>query len=103
MVMSQMCTGAGDYFRTSKPHSEKLCNIFYLEQRGLQNSDGDVVDVSRGELPVQLLDAEHLEILDQVFPELQHVVPREGGSSLHHHCATAQQLGLYRGSEGTMK
>ena len=26
MGMSQMCTGAGDYFRTSKPHSEKLCN-----------------------------------------------------------------------------
>ena len=25
MDMSQMCTGAGDYFRTSKPHSEKLC------------------------------------------------------------------------------
>ena len=25
MGMSQMCTGAGDYFRTSKPHSEKLC------------------------------------------------------------------------------
>ena len=24
MGMSQMCTGAGDYFRTSKPHSEKL-------------------------------------------------------------------------------
>ena len=24
MDMSQMCTGAGDYFRTSKPHSEKL-------------------------------------------------------------------------------
>ena len=23
-LMSQMCTGAGDYFRTSKPHSEKL-------------------------------------------------------------------------------
>ena len=62
-----------------------------------------MVDVPRGELPVQLLDAEHLEVLDQVFPELQHVVPREGGSSLHHHCATAQQLGLYRGSEGTTK
>ena len=27
MGMSQMCTGAGDYFRTSKPHSEKLCGI----------------------------------------------------------------------------
>ena len=26
MGMSQMCTGAGDYFKTSKPHSEKLCN-----------------------------------------------------------------------------
>ena len=24
MGMSQMCSGAGDYFRTSKPHSEKL-------------------------------------------------------------------------------
>ena len=28
MGMSQMCTGAGDYFRTSKPHSEKLCSVF---------------------------------------------------------------------------
>ena len=28
MVMSQMCTGAGDYFRTSKPHSEKMCIVF---------------------------------------------------------------------------
>ena len=28
MGMSQMCTGAGDYFRTSKPHSEKLCHAF---------------------------------------------------------------------------
>ena len=27
MGMSQMCTGAGDYFRTSKPHSEKLCYV----------------------------------------------------------------------------
>ena len=27
MGMSQMCTGAGDYFRTSKPHSEKLCSF----------------------------------------------------------------------------
>ena len=27
MGMSQMCTGAGDYFRTSKPHSEKLCSV----------------------------------------------------------------------------
>ena len=27
MGMSQMCTGAGDYFRTSKPHSEKLCIV----------------------------------------------------------------------------
>ena len=27
MGMSQMCTGAGDYFRTSKPHSEKLCEV----------------------------------------------------------------------------
>ena len=27
MGMSQMCTGAGDYFRTSKPHSEKLCAV----------------------------------------------------------------------------
>ena len=27
MDMSQMCTGAGDYFRTSKPHSEKLCYV----------------------------------------------------------------------------
>ena len=27
MGMSQMCTGAGDYFRTSKPHSEKLCMV----------------------------------------------------------------------------
>ena len=26
MGMSQMCTGAGDYFKTSKPHSEKLCS-----------------------------------------------------------------------------
>ena len=26
MGMSQMCTGAADYLRTSKPHSEKLCN-----------------------------------------------------------------------------
>ena len=25
MGMSQMCTGAGDYFRTANPHSEKLC------------------------------------------------------------------------------
>ena len=39
MGMSQMCTGAGDYFRTSKPHSEKLCNgilitgqSFYLQK-----------------------------------------------------------------------
>ena len=74
--------------------------IYHLEQGGLQNSDGDVVDVSRGKLPVQLLDAEHLEVLDQVFPELQHVVPRKGGSSLHHDCAAAQQLGLYRSSKG---
>ena len=29
MGMSQMCTGAGDYFRTSKPHSEKLCVIIF--------------------------------------------------------------------------
>ena len=28
MGMSQMCTGAGDYFRTSKPHSEKLWAAF---------------------------------------------------------------------------
>ena len=28
MGMSQMCTGAGDYFRTSKPHSEKLWTAF---------------------------------------------------------------------------
>ena len=28
MGISQMCTGAGDYFRTSKPHSEKLCGIY---------------------------------------------------------------------------
>ena len=27
MGMSQMCKGAGDYFRTSKPHSEKLCCV----------------------------------------------------------------------------
>ena len=27
MGMSQMFTGAGDYFRTSKPHSEKLCGV----------------------------------------------------------------------------
>ena len=27
MGMSQMCTGAGDYFRTSKPHSEKLLTV----------------------------------------------------------------------------
>ena len=27
MGMSQMRTGAGDYFRTSKPHSEKLCIV----------------------------------------------------------------------------
>ena len=25
---SQICAGAGDYFRTSKPHSEKLCPEF---------------------------------------------------------------------------
>ena len=29
MGMSQMCTGAGDYFRTSKPHSEKLCKVLF--------------------------------------------------------------------------
>ena len=28
MGISQMCTGARDYFRTSKPHSEKLCIDF---------------------------------------------------------------------------
>ena len=28
MGMSQMCTGTGDYFRTSKPHSEKLWHVF---------------------------------------------------------------------------
>ena len=29
---SQICAGAGDYFRTSKPHSEKLCTgyVWYL-------------------------------------------------------------------------
>ena len=27
MGMSQMCTGAGDYFRTSNPHSEKLWTL----------------------------------------------------------------------------
>ena len=32
MGMSQMCTGAGDYFRTSKPHSEKLCTVFYRKK-----------------------------------------------------------------------
>ena len=29
---SQICAGAGDYFRTSKPHSEKLCTgTLYLD------------------------------------------------------------------------
>ena len=32
MGMSQMCTGAGDYFRTSKPHSEKLCHTSNKEK-----------------------------------------------------------------------
>ena len=31
MGMSQMCTGAGDYFRTSKPHSEKLCTLIGID------------------------------------------------------------------------
>ena len=33
MAMSQMCTGAGDYFKTSKPHSEKLCYVSICDSR----------------------------------------------------------------------
>ena len=28
---SQICAGAGDYFRTSKPHSEKLWHVLGFE------------------------------------------------------------------------
>ena len=38
MGMSQMCTGAGDYFRPSKPHSGKLCTVI-LYQSGSYFSD----------------------------------------------------------------
>ena len=35
MGMSQMCTGAGDYFKTSEPHSEKLCIATQIEMKYL--------------------------------------------------------------------
>ena len=31
MGMSQMCAGADHYFRSSKPHSRKLCYVFNLK------------------------------------------------------------------------
>ena len=45
---SQICAGAGDYFRTSKPHSEKLCSetkgyseTLYLYQSVLKGAIGE--------------------------------------------------------------
>ena len=35
MGMSQMCTEAGDYFRTSKPHSEKLWPTIQIKNHTL--------------------------------------------------------------------
>ena len=35
MGMSQMCAGAGDYFRPSKPHSEKLCLVMTRNQNNI--------------------------------------------------------------------
>ena len=44
MDMSQMCTGAGDYFRTSKPHSEKLCNVCKSPQEDQVTEEEQVQD-----------------------------------------------------------
>ena len=47
MGMSQMCTGAGDYFTTSKPHSEKLWGV--LESSGHPLADIFKIDASWAE------------------------------------------------------
>ena len=39
MGMSQMCTGAGDYFRTSKPHSEKLCCVIITHSTNVKTEE----------------------------------------------------------------
>ena len=36
MGMSQMCTGADHYFRSSKPHSGKLCVLYSTVYCGLE-------------------------------------------------------------------
>ena len=47
MGMSQMCTGAGDYFRISKPHSEK-CDLHTVVDKelwtSLNRTGGTVID-----------------------------------------------------------
>ena len=42
MGMSQMCTGAGDYFRTSKPHSEKLCDVLSIYSNECSDAENSI-------------------------------------------------------------
>ena len=58
-----------------------------------------MVDAPRRELPIELLGAQGLEVIEQELPQLEDVVPRELRPPLHDHRPRAQQLRLYGGAE----
>ena len=58
-----------------------------------------MVDASRRELPVELLGAQGLEVIEQELPQLEDVVPGKLRPPLHDHRPRAQQLRLYGGAE----